>query len=131
MFIFFKRELIMFFRNVFMKIKNLTNKLMHNSKPETGTLRSWSGKIMNRSRGSGLRPLKPANSIYILVNRSWHSFRRRNRLNRIVLIGCLCLIFIALGLSLPKLISRDSEPRGDIEAEADDTPVELPRLPVE
>lgn len=121
----------MFFRNVFMKIKNLTNKLMHNSKPETGTLRSWSGKIMNRSRGSGLRPLKPANSIYILVNRSWHSFRRRNRLNRIVLIGCLCLIFIALGLSLPKLISRNSEPRGDIEAEADDTPVELPRLPVE
>ena len=43
----------MFFRNVFMKIKTLTNKLMHNSKPETGTLRSWSGKIMNRSGARG------------------------------------------------------------------------------
>ena len=98
----------MFFRNVFMKIKNLTNKLMHNSK-RNRYITKLERQIMN-DPGFGAKAFKTCKQ-YIYPRQQVVAFiQEKKQANRIVLIGCLCLIFIALGLSLPKLISRDSEP---------------------
>ena len=50
---------------------------------------------------------------------------------RLVLVGCLSLVLIIFGLSLPKLMARDSEPKGDTGNETDEVHTDLPLEPAE
>ncbi|NLX71244.1 MAG: hypothetical protein GX024_10220 [Clostridiales bacterium] len=120
----------MFIKNVLLKIKEPVIRLIRNIKM---VIRALAGKNEDVYKGSGLRPLKPANRILMFIGKPGRILSGNLRQNgiRLVLVGCLSLVLIIFGLSLPKLMARDSEPKGDTGNETDEVHTDLPLEPAE
>ena len=81
----------MFIKNVLLKIKEPVIRLIRNIKM---VIRALAGKNEDVYKGSGLRPLKPANRILMFIGKPGRILSGNLRQNgiRLVLVGCLSLV---------------------------------------